>query len=113
MPKSRREKLKNSCNLYLVKRFNKELEEKVEYRKLIKIVLLSEIIDAFKLDNIIKNGLNYIINNYKNIVIDKINDKIITNIEMNKAMNINDERAKQINNCICQECSGLNGNRKK
>ena len=31
MPKSRREKLKNSYNLYLVKKFNKELKEKVEY----------------------------------------------------------------------------------
>jgi hypothetical protein len=60
-----------------------------------------------------KNGLNNIINNYKNIVIDKINDKIITNVEMNKVMNINDKRAKQINNCICYECSGLNGNGKK
>ena len=87
--------------------------EKVKYKKLIKTVLLSEIIDAFKLDNIIKNGLNYIINNYKNIVIDKINGKIITNVEMNKTMNIIDERAKQINNCTCYECSGLNGNGKK
>ena len=24
-------------------------------------------------------------------------------------MNINDERAKKFNNCICYECSGLNG----
>ena len=31
MPKSRREKLKNSYNLYLAKKFNKELKEKVEY----------------------------------------------------------------------------------
>ena len=112
MPKSRREKLKKSYNLYVVKKFNKELKEKVEYRTLVKTVLLSEIIEAFKLDNIMKNGLNSIINNYKNIVIDKINDKIITNVEMNKVMNINDKRAKQINNCICYECSGLNGNGK-
>ena len=49
MPKSRREKLKNSYNLYLVKKFNKELKEKVEYRTLVKTVLLSEIIEAFKL----------------------------------------------------------------
>ena len=113
MPKSRRENLKNSYNLYLVKKFNKELKEKVEYRTLVKTILLSEIIEAFSSDNIMKNGLNNIINNYKNIVIDKINDKIITNVEMNKVMNINDKRAKQINNCICYECSGLNGNGKK
>ena len=72
MPKSRREKLKKSYKFYLVKKFNKELKEKVEYRTLIKTVFLSEIIDAFKLDNLIKNGLNDIIKNYKNIVINPL-----------------------------------------
>ena len=28
-------------------------------------------------------------------------------------MNINDERAKEIHNCICYECSGINGNGKE
>ena len=28
-------------------------------------------------------------------------------------MNINDDRAKEIHNCICYECSGINGNGKE
>ena len=112
MPKSRRSNLRGSYNYYLVKKFNKDLIEKVEYKNITKTILLSEVIEAFKADNITKNGLNSIINNFKNIVIDKINGEIITNVGMNKIMNINDDKARQINNCICYECSGLNGNNK-
>ena len=32
---------------------------------------------------------------------------------MNTVMNLNDNLAKEFNNCICYECSGINGNGKK
>ena len=108
-PLSRRNNEKNSFNNYIVQKFNRDLIEKVEYNKITKPIYLSEIIDSFDNKNIIGNGINNIIDNCKNILIDEINGKKITNKLMNEVMNINDERAKKFNNCICYECSGLNG----
>ena len=109
IPLSRRNNEKNSYKNYTVTKFNKDLTEKVEYKKVTKLIPLSEIINSFDNKNIIENGINTIIDNCKNILIDEINGKKITNKLMNEIMNINDERAKKFNNCICYECSGLNG----
>ena len=86
---------------------NDVLKEKVIYSRVTKCLVLSEIIDLFKRDNIIKNWIKNIVENYKDILIDKVNDKKITNNEIVKLMNINDERAKEIHNCICYECSRI------
>ena len=74
---------------------------------------MSEIIDLINKDNIIQNGIENIVENYKDILIDKIDNKIITINEIVKLMNINDDRSKEIHNCICYECSGINGNGKE
>ena len=112
-PLTRRNQEKGSYNKYNIKKKNKELKEKVIYARENDCIYLSEIIDLFNINNLIKNGIKNIVENYKNIVIDKINNKIITNNEIVKLMNINDERAKEIHNCICYECSGINGNDKE
>ena len=112
MPLTRRKNIKGALESYKVQKLNNEIskeEDKVSYTKLTKCIPLSEIINLFDGDNIKKNGLNSIIEVCKNIVIDKINNNIITNKEMNSIMNINDERSKLFNNCICYECSGING----
>jgi len=112
IPLSRKNNEKGSLKSYQVQKYNKDIikeENKVSYINLTKCILLSEIIYLFDKNNIVINGLNNIIDNCKNIIIDKINNNIITNKEMNSIMNINDERSKQFNNCICYECSGING----
>ena len=116
IPLTRRKKVKGSLDSYTVQKLNNEInkeEDKASYTNLTKCIPLSEIIDAFDKDNIKKYGLKNIIDNCKNIVIDKINNNIITNKEMNSIMNINDERSKLFNNCICYECSGINGKGKR
>ena len=65
IPLSWRNNEKNSYNDYIVKKFNKDLTEKVEYNKIIKPILLSEIINSFDNKNIIENGINTIIDNWK------------------------------------------------
>ena len=112
-PFTRRKQKKDSYNKYNIDKKNEELKVKVIYSRVTQCIYLSEIIDIFNKDNIIKNGIKNIIENYKDILIDKINNKIITNNEIVKLMNINDDRAKEIHNCICYECSGMNGNGKE
>ena len=104
-PFTRRKQKKDSYNKYNIDKKNEELKVKVIYSRVTQCIYLSEIIDIFNKDNIIKNGIKNIIENYKDILIDKINNKIITNNEIVKLMNINDDRAKEIHNCICYECS--------
>ena len=112
-PFTRRKQKKDSYNKYNIDKKNEVLTVKVIYSRVTQCIYLSEIIDIFNKDNIIKNGIKNIIENYKDILIDKINNKIITNNEIVKLMNINDDRAKEIRNCICYECSGINGNGKE
>jgi len=113
IPITSRNKTKDSFLKYKVEKLNKDLNEKVDYRIETKYIIFSEIIKLFNKDNIVNNGINDIIDNFNNIFIDKIKNKIITNKEMNSIMNVNDELAKRFSNCICYECSGLNGNKKK
>ena len=110
-PITRKNEERNTYKLYEIKTKNCDLKEKVIYTRIEKCLYLSEIIDSFI--NIDKSGVDYIVKNYKNILIDKINNKIVTNIELVKIMNIIDKIAKLINNCICYECSGINGNGKE
>ena len=112
-PLTRRKQKKDSYSKYNIDKKNDVLKEKVIYSKVTKCLLLSEIIDLFNKNDIIKNGIKNIVENYKDILIDKINNKKITNNEIVKLMNINDDRAKEIHNCICYECSGMNGNGKE
>ena len=112
-PFTRRKQKKDSYNKYNIDKKNEVLTVKVIYSRVTQCIYLSEIIDIFNKDNITKNGIKNIVENYKDILIDKINNKIITNNEIVKLMNINDDRAKEIRNCICYECSGINGNGKE
>ena len=113
-PITRKNKNKDTFNKYNIKKKNDELKdnEKVIYTKVTECLRLSQIIVKFKKENMIQNGIKEIIDNFKDIIIDKINDKIITNKEIVNLLNINDETAKNIHNCICYECSGINGNKK-
>ena len=78
---------KYSYSKYNIDKKNDVLKVKVIYSRVTKCLLLSEIIDLFNKDNIIKNGIKNIVENYKDILIDKINDKKITNNEIVKLMN--------------------------
>ena len=60
-PLTRRNQKKESFNKYIVVKKNDVLKEKVIYSRVTKCLLLSEIIDLFKIDNIINNGIKILL----------------------------------------------------